>query len=161
MQSAYHTLPSINGVDQKDGAGFRAREVVFTPGPHAVRFSLDIAPAYPAEARVARWRREVTLDRRRREVVLAEEYALAEVREPVRLHFVTPLGPDVVAPGRIVLSGYELLYDRKRFDATVEEQAVEDGRLQPIWGGRLFRIILTARARATTGAHRIVVRAAR
>jgi hypothetical protein len=174
MQSAWHTLPAINGVDQKDGADFRARDVVFTPGPEAVRFSLDIAPAYPPEARVTRWHREVTLDRRRREVILSEDYRLAEVREPVRLHLVTPLAPDVSIPGRIALSrpgrppvsaggeaGHELLYDRRRFDATVEEQAVEDGRLQPIWGARLFRILLTARDRATRGAHRIVVRAAR
>jgi hypothetical protein len=174
MQSAWHTLPAINGVNQQDGMEFRARDVVFTPGPEIVRFSVDIAPAYPAEARVTRWRREVSLDRRRREVVLAEEYTLAEAREPVRLHFVTPLAPDLGAPGRIALSqpgrppvsaggeaGHELLFDRKRFDATVEEQTVEDARLQPVWGGRLFRIILTARDRAITGAHRIVVRAAR
>ena len=52
MQSAWHNLPVVNGVDQQDGAAFRAREVVFTPGRDAVRFSLDIAPAYPPEAKL-------------------------------------------------------------------------------------------------------------
>jgi hypothetical protein len=174
MQSQWHTLPAINGFDQKDGADFRARDVVFLPGPDAVRLSLDIAPAYPAEARVTRWRRELTLDRRRREVVLTEDYALGEAREPVRLHFVTPLSADVSAPGQVILSrpgrppvsaggeaGHVLAYEPKRFTATVEEMAVDDSRLRPIWGSRLFRILLTARGKALRDTHRIVVRPAR
>ena len=38
---------------------------------------------------------------------------------------------------------------------------VDDGRLQPIWGDRLYRIVLTARERSPRGSHRIVVRSAR
>ena len=174
MQSAWHNLPAINGVDQGAGAAFRARDVAFTPGRDTVRLSLDIAPAYSPEARVTRWRREVTLDRKRREVVLAEEFALGEAREPARLHFLTPLAADVATPGRVVLSptggvpvsaggeaGHVLLYDGKRFTATVEEKSVTDARLRPIWGDRLFRIVLTARHRSRRGSHRIVVRSAR
>jgi len=172
MQSQWHTLPAVNGVDQGAGAEFRARDVVFTPGRDAVRFSLDIAPAYPTEAKVTRWRREVTLDRKKGEVVLAEDYLLGEAREPVRLHFVTPLAPDVSTRGRVILShpgrppvsaggeaGPVLAYDPKRFTAAVEEQAVDDSRLRPIWGDTLYRIVLTARDLAPRGAHRVVVRA--
>lgn len=172
MQSAWHNLPAINGVDQGAGAGFRAADVTFSSRPGAVRLSLDIAPAYPAEAKVARWRREVTLDRRKREVVLAEDYALTEAREPVRLHFITPLAGDLSKPGRIVLAppgggpvlaGGEprpvLLYDAGRFTASIEERAVTDSRLRPVWGGRLYRIVLTAHDRSLRGSHRMVIRA--
>jgi hypothetical protein len=170
MQSAWHNLPVVNGVDQGAGAEFRARDVAFAPGRDAIRLSLDIAPAWPPEAKVARWRREVTLDRRKREVVLAEDYALGEAREGVRLHFVTPLAPDVSTPGRVGLArpggtsvsgGATLLYDARRFAAGVEEKAVTDARLRPVWGERLYRVVLTARDRAPRGSHRIVVRAAR
>jgi hypothetical protein len=173
MQSAWHNLPAIGGLDQGAGAGFRARDVVFTPGRETVRLSLDIAPAYPPEAKVTRWRRDVTLDRKKGEVVLAEEYALGEAREPVRLHFLTPLAVDVATPGRVALSrpgrvpvsaggeaGQVLLYDGKRFTASVEEKAVTDARLRPIWGDRLYRVVLTARERSARGSHRLVVRAA-
>jgi hypothetical protein len=173
MQSAWHNLPAINGLDQGAGAEFRAREVAFAPGRDVVRFSLDIAPAYPKEAKVTRWRREVTLDLKKREVVLAEDYALAEAREPVRLHFVTPLTADASTAGRVLLSrqgaapvpaggesSYVLAYDGKRFEASVEVKAVTDSRLRPVWGERLFRIVLTARHRALRGRHRIVVHAA-
>jgi hypothetical protein len=174
MQSGWHNLPTINGLDQKDGAGFRARDVVFSSRPEAVRFSLDIAPAYPPEAKVTRWRREVTLDRRKREIVLAEDYALGAWAEAVRLHFMTPLAADVSTPGRVDLAksgrasvsaggepGPALLYDAGRFTASLEEKIVTDPRLQPVWGERLFRIVLTARGRAVRGSHRIVVHAVR
>jgi hypothetical protein len=38
---------------------------------------------------------------------------------------------------------------------------VDDARLQPIWGDRLHRIVLTGRETATRGSHRIVVRSVR
>ena len=174
MQSAWHSLPAVNGLDQGAGAEFRAHQVAFAPGRDTVRFSLDIAPAYPPEAKVTRWRREVTLDRKKREVVLAEDYALGEAREGVRLHFVTPIAPDVSTPGCVALAGpgggpasdgsvagAVLLYDAGRFTASVEEKAVTDARLQPVWGNRLFRIVLTAREKVARGSHRLVVRAAR
>ena len=50
-------LAAVNGLDQGAGAEFRAREVSFSPGRDVVRFSLDIAPAWPSEGKVARWRR--------------------------------------------------------------------------------------------------------
>jgi hypothetical protein len=171
MQSAFHNLPAINGADQSPGAESRAREVVFTPGRDVVRFSLDIAAAYPPEAKVIRWRRDVMLDRKRREVVLAEDFVLGEAREPVRLHFMTPLAPDVSRSGQVVLTrsarvpvsaggeaGHVLLYPSKRFAASIEELPVDDARLRPVWGDRLYRIVLTARDRATRGSHRLVVR---
>jgi hypothetical protein len=174
MQSQWHTLPAINGLDQRDGADARARDVAFAPGRDAVRFALDIAPAWPAEAKVARWRREVTLDRRRGEVALAEDYALGEAREPLRLHFVTPLAVDATSPGRVVLrfpaapqasrgaaSALVLAYDPARFSAAVEQRVVDDARLRPIWGERLARVILAAHKAALRGSHRIVLRAER
>jgi hypothetical protein len=165
MQSGWHNLPAIGGHDQREGAAFRARDVAFAARPEAVRFSLDIAPAYPPEARVVRFRREVTLDRRRREVVLAEEYALGAASEPVRLHFLTPLTASLPAPGRVALSGaavpaHLLEYDPRRFAASVETREVDDARLSAVWGERLQRVVLTARTAGVRGSHRIVVRRA-
>ena len=45
--------------------------------------------------------------------------------------------------------------------ASVEEKVVTDGRLRPMWGDRLYRIVLTARERSLRGSHRVVVRSAR
>jgi hypothetical protein len=166
MQSQWHNLPAINGMDQGAGIAFRARDVVFESGPQAIRLSLDIAPAWPAEAQVTRWLRTVSLDRARQEVTIDEEFALAAAREPVRLNFLTPIAADVSRPGRVRLAGtsgraHELVYDAAQFAASVEPRRIDDPRLAPVWGDQLFRVALVARQPRLAGQYRIVVREAR
>ena len=163
MQSAYHNLPTINGVMQKDGAAFRARDVRHQASADRASLHMDLAPAYPAEAAVDRWERTVTLDRRARTVSVDERYALREWKAPVRLNLMTPLRPDVSRPGEIRLredgtnAAYVVRYDPARFDATSEEIPIADARLRPVWGARLARVVLVAKDRALRGEHRFTV----
>jgi hypothetical protein len=165
-QSAYHNLPTINGVMQKDGAQYRAERVQYTPSRNDVRFSLDIAPAYPAEAQVERWERTVALHRASNEVELAESYALRAFKEPVKLSLMTPLVPETGRPGEVRLraadggKSYVLRYDAAKFTATAEEIPIADARLRPIWGTRLARVVLTAKGRTLRDAYRITLRVA-
>jgi len=179
MQSGWHNLPVVNGADQRDGAAFRARDVAFAATSGSARLSLDLAPAYPPEAQVRRFRREVTLERRRGEVVLSEDYALGACREPLQLHFLAAAEPDASEPGRVVLRPWRersaaaggegspadrpwvLAYDARQFDLRVEPKEIADERLTPVWGDRLYRIVLVARGCAASGRHRLVVRPGR
>ena len=84
-------------------------------------------------------------------------------REPLRLHFLTPLVPDASVDGRVRLPDpggrtHELVFDAGRFTAAAEEKRIEDRRLSRAWGERLFRVVLTARACRPRDAHRVVVR---
>jgi hypothetical protein len=163
MQSAYHNLPTINGVMQRDGAAFRARDVRHQANAERASLHMDLAPAYPAEAAVDRWERTVSLDRRARTVSVDERYALREWKAPVRLNLMTPLRPDVSRPGEIRLredgtnAAYVVRYDPARFDATSEEIPIADARLRPVWGARLARVVLVAKDRALRGEHRFTV----
>ena len=51
MQSQYHNLPQINGIDQKDGKEYAAQLISHMDG----LLCLDIAIAYPEEAAVKSW----------------------------------------------------------------------------------------------------------
>jgi hypothetical protein len=167
MQSAYHNLPTINGVMQKEGSEYRAGDVSFRGTPSAATFSLDLAPAYPAEAAVGQWRRTLTLDRRAGEVELRERYLLRSLREPVRLSLMTPLAVDVSRQGEVRLSdpsdgrSYLIAYDASRFSATTEEIPLADARLRRVWGERLARVVLTGTGRSLRDEYRITVREAR
>ena len=50
MQSQYHNLPTINGVGQKAGEIYRAKDVVYNATENQAEISMDIAPAYPANS---------------------------------------------------------------------------------------------------------------
>ncbi len=63
MQSAWHNLPSINGIQQSFGRRYQSSSVTFTtlPDTSAAEFSLDMAGAYPDSASCRSWRRAYTL----------------------------------------------------------------------------------------------------
>ncbi len=165
MQSAYHNLPSINGFLQKDGRQFHAENVVYRADDAAATFSLDIARAYPAEARVKSWMRSLTLVRQK-SVELLESYSLEEFLKPFTLSLMTPLQVDLSIPGQVRLkdakseAGLDLavFYDRARFSVTAEEIPLTDARLSAVWGKRLARVQLTSLGASVQGEHRIVVR---
>jgi hypothetical protein len=164
MQSAYHNLPTINGVMQKEGLDYRASDVKFSRDDNEVRFSLDLAKAYPTAAQVESWRRSVALKRRQREVELQEEFVLRDSIEPVRLNLMTPLLVDTSIPGAVHLrdaSGarhYVLRYDPAKFRASSEEIPLQDARLRAMWGERLARVVLTGRGKALRDNYTVVVR---
>ena len=157
MQSGWHNLPAVNGVDQRPAPSSARATSSFPAECDAVRLSLDIAPAYPPEAKVARYRREVALDRKRAARSSSPRSTRSETcREPVRLHFLTPLAPDVATPGRVGSraraatpssrpAGARAPLRREALHGERRGEGVTDARLAPVWGDRLFRITLTAR----------------
>ena len=64
MQSAYHSLPTIDGVQQSPGEQFAARDVRYHAEDSYAEFALDIAGAYPPEAGLKRWLRTIRLESR-------------------------------------------------------------------------------------------------
>ena len=59
MQSAWHNLPSFDGIMQKDGAQYRAAGVSCSLSASSI--SMDIAPAYPSASPVSSYRRSTRL----------------------------------------------------------------------------------------------------
>jgi hypothetical protein len=164
MQSAFHNLPTINGVMQKDGLEYRAGDVRFSRDANEVRLSLDLAKAYPAAAHVQSWRRTVTLKRRQGEVDVQEEFVLEQANGPVELNLMTPLLVDTSIRGAVHLrdrSGtrhYVVRYDPSKFTAASEEIPLQDVRLRSVWGERLARVVLTRRGNARRDSYGITVR---
>jgi len=162
MQSAYHNLPTINGIMQAAGRQFQAKDVFFNETANRVTFSADIAAAYPAAAAVQRWQRRVTLDRTAPAVELEDRYELREWKEPARLSLMTPLSVDTSRPGEVHLAGrYLLTFDAHELQATVEEVPVSDQQLRSVWGDRVERLVLTTQGKVLRGGYRVVLRQSR
>jgi len=153
MQSAYHNLPTINGVMQKNGRSFSAKDVVYKKTDQSTQFSLDIAGAYPKEAGVKSWQRTVQLNRDKN-ITLVDQYVLDKVSGGVMLTFMTPCDVTIDKSGKLVLKGdgekfgsATVVYDAKKFDATTETVALDDRRLSRSWRTeQLTRIVLKAKS---------------
>jgi hypothetical protein len=144
MQSGYHNLPAVNGVDQHEGRAYGARDVVYAADDASASLSLDIAGAYPPEAGLARWQRTCRLHRDGSGVEIIDDARLA-APGTVRLHYVTAAPPQVEAPGRVRVGDAVLRYPAAlRVD--IEEIPLTDVLLTSAWGDRLYRLIFTAEA---------------
>ena len=149
-QSAYHNLPTINGVMQRQGGEFSAGRIQYENGDRHAQLRLDIAGAYPPEAAVKSWTRTIRLNRGRN-VEVIEQMKLERWISPPELNLVTPLSPSTAAAGEIVLSDGEtkalLNYQPDRFAVELDTLDLDDGRMRDSWGRRLYRIVLRAQKR--------------
>ncbi|MFN8563826.1 MAG: heparinase II/III family protein [Anaerolineae bacterium] len=156
MQSAYHSLPTIDDVQQQPGEQFAARDVAYTAADDAAQLALDIAGAYPPEAGLKRWRRTIRLNRGR-SVTVEDDYELDHTPHRLTLSLLTASRVTLEGAGVIRLSAADLpdgrvsaggvvRYDGGRFTASVEAIAITDDRMRPVWGDCLYRILLSATA---------------
>jgi hypothetical protein len=152
MQSAFHNLPTIDGIMQQAGREFRARDVRYKADAARAELALDIAAAYPPEAGIASWRRRLVLERSER-VLLEDAYGLDRAR-PIAWSFMSWRRPKAEGAGRIALVQPDaatgarrlaLVYDARALEPKIETIEIEDSRLQAAWGGRVYRIVLASR----------------
>ena len=155
MQSQYHNLPQINGIDQKDGKEYAARIVSHKDG----QLTLDIAGAYPAEAAVKTWNRTVLT--MKSGIYVTEEYELRDFIAPTRLLFITTVKPEISQNARpfVRLGSHRIDYNSSQLSATIEEISDHlDPVLQQMWGQQMYRIILTVKSTKTKNKIKYTIR---
>ncbi len=166
MQSAFHNLPTINGVSQKDGREFAAKDVHYTVNDRTASLSMNIAPAYPPEAGVVSWQRTLSLDRGK-EVIIRDASELKSVPNGISLTLMTCTEPLIGTPGRVVLGSLsdqktatpaEIVYDPALFSVQVEPIEILDSQLQSSWGTLIWRILLSMKKPALANEFTIRVR---
>ncbi len=160
MQSQYHNLPKINGVDQKEGRNFVATNTTFNANPKKVTFSTDISKAYPEAAAVEKWVRTYTLDRGDK-FTINDNYVLSEVKDaPTTLNFVTNCEVVKTASGKLQLAGdgfiLQMSYNTKNVTPEVEYTKITDAGLKRYWDG-INRIVFTLNNPKEKGKSEIVV----
>jgi hypothetical protein len=142
-RSNYHNVPTINGVEQHVGKEYAARNVTFNSDDKQLRFSLDIAKAYPEEAKVDFWNRTYTLNRGK-SLVIQDKYKLTEVKGETWLNFLTCCKATEVKPGLVQLKTGEVTVDisfnPKTLSPVIEEFDTNDKTVEVSWGNRLTRL---------------------
>jgi len=152
MQSAYHNLPTIGGVQQLPGAAYAARDVVYRSDDEAAALNLDIAGTYP-EGVLTNWSRGICLDRGVA-LTLTDEFELGDQSSgPLELNLMTACQVQDKGGGRVhlvsrdlgrgVAGSAQLLWDVPGATLTVDRIDLQDRQLRNAWGEALFRLRFT------------------
>lgn len=153
MQSGYHNLPTINGVDQKEGRKFEAKDVKYTAAKNKTSLSLNIADAYPEEAQVVFWNRTISLVRSK-QIEITEDYQLKSFVKPVVINLLSAYDVTISNNNVFLSNGinrFELKYDHKKFKPVAEIIILDDPRLTGVWGKQLTRIRLESKDKTLIG----------
>lgn len=151
MQSAYHNLPTVNGVQQRPGLDARAENVDYSCDAASARFCLDIAGTYPNEAGITEWRRCCTLHRGDDACVeIVDEFRLSRLTDDITMSLMTCCEHDLGKPGVIAFKvdgGKDVVmtYDASALSATSERIDIVDKRLLDVWGDHIYRITLRSK----------------
>jgi len=156
MQSGYHNLPVIDGLDQHDGAIFCATDVITSMTEQEASISMEIGTAYPFEENgkpQRTYRRRVAFDKVNSTITLED----TTDSDDVVLNFITYEKPVIVETATAVPSfsedgagirpntmriGDAILTWKSADLITVETLPITDRRLQTAWDHDLYRIRL-------------------
>ncbi len=167
MQSGYHNLPTIGGLDQHEGSSYRATDIKQEAGEDRAEISMELIGAYPLPESGHSYRRQVLLDKVQEYVVLQDETDCKDVI----LNFITYDKPECGDTGTspenawgrdkchqkpgcmkttcppcdgfvIKLGDSRLVFTGAELLA-IETLPITDPRLQAAWDHDLYRIRLT------------------
>lgn len=157
MQSAYHNLPTINDVMQKEGQKYAAKDVEYKSAEGFAQLKMDIAPAYPDEVGINSWLRTVRLNRGD-DAQIVDSFDLKTKSRNIVQNLITPCEIVRQQPGLLVLRDLKkqlemtMQYDSQKLILECETININDEKISTIWGGHLYRIKLrpkTAMAKDT------------
>ena len=154
MQSAYHNLPTINGVMQKEGRQYAAKGVAYESGEGFAQLKMNIAPAYPDEAGVNSWLRTVRLNRGK-DLQIVDSFDLKQQSQDIVQSLMTPCEIIRNKPGLLVLRDSEeqlemaIGYDSQKLSLESETINLNDERISSVWDSRLYRIVLRPKTTTT------------
>ena len=157
MQSAYHNLPTINGIMQKEGRQYAAGDVEYESVEDFAQLKMNIAPAYPDKAGINSWFRTVRLNRGQ-DVQIVDSFALKAQSRDIVQNLITPCEIVRDEPGLLVLRDSQeqlemaIRYDSEKLSSESKSIDIDDEKISTIWGGHLYRIELrpiTATAKDT------------
>jgi hypothetical protein len=145
MQSTYHNLPLINGIPQSPGGQYKASNSSYKATNSKVSFTTDITKAYPAEAKVQKWIRGYTLDRKKG-FFINDNFQLTENQGKTELHFLTPWDCNITKPGSIELKKDNITmvmnYKPSEYEAEIQTINIDDPKLRGVHGDMLSMIVL-------------------
>jgi len=150
-RSEYHNLPIINGIGQKEGRAFEAKDVKETINDKESSLQMNIASAYPEAAGIQSWLRKVKLNREKESVEIADEYQLNATPTSIEQVFMTVCKVDSLSMGQLRFTSVndkilDLKFDPKIWNVKLDTPSFEGMEYESFnnkWNGKkITRVIL-------------------
>lgn len=153
MQSAYHNLPTINGVMQKDGANYGATDTAVSFTDTCCKIQMNIASAYPPNAKTAYYMRELALNKNRG-IQIRDTFQMTELSANAKiddtsviLSFMTyekPILSDRKSCLLFQIGNIGFLHIVGASFLQIEGIPITDSRLKSAWEHDIYRILVKA-----------------
>jgi len=143
IRSDYHNCVQVSGVDQIDGRDYYSQDVECVQDENVSRISMELKNAYPQDAGIVSWKRDIELNRKNQSIAITDNFSLDKSR-PVSRFLVAAVKPEVTPDGiRFEVGGEKVLVQSSGdCDVIIEEIPLTESRLRRNWGEMLYRIIL-------------------
>ncbi|MFB0907739.1 MAG: heparinase II/III family protein, partial [Spirosomataceae bacterium] len=159
-QSEYHNLPIINGVGQRNGREFEAKNVDYKKSDQNINFTLDIAKSYPEEAMVNSWKRNLNFDKNKAIITVSDSYSLGTATSLEHV-FMSVANVDISEKGKIKLTegdaNLTINYDAKTWNISTgfpSTEGMEYKSFKTKWDGKqVQRIVLKHTTPKKDGTH--------
>ena len=133
MQSAWHNLPTFEGVQQLPGAEYAARDVQTTGNS----ITGELSGAYPSLSGLTTYRRAVSISEQG--IILLDK---TDYPGPVELTLLTVQKPAPAPDGLTVGTPGGIRFDAQAVNAQVTPVPVTDPRLRTAWPETIYKITL-------------------
>lgn len=160
IQSAYHNLPTINGVQQGNGTAYRATEHKYKTNGNASELRFELAEAYPKQAGLRGFSRFLQLDRSSQRITVEDSYKQADA-QPITWSFMTCRKPEVQGASILLpprsrdrSKAVTMGFDSKLMTAKVETVLLDDPLQKASWGEAVYRILISVATPAAAGSAR-------
>ncbi|MCM1539851.1 MAG: heparinase II/III-family protein [Blautia sp.] len=141
MQSCYHNLPTIEGLDQHDGEEYRATEVETAFQDTESGISMELSGAYPLKTCKKHYTRSIFFDKIKDRILLKDSTDAGNVI----LNFITYEKPSVT-DGHMEIGSLAQACFSGAAPMAVEVLPITDARLRTAWDHDLYRIQLAMTA---------------
>jgi hypothetical protein len=156
MQSGWHSVPTICGLEQAPGAPRAARDVIPRIEEHKAGLSLELAGAYPRSG-IESWRRDANLDRRTGQVRVTESWRLSSAGGSTGVNLIVA-GAVEIGEGHATITALDdagtvrLNWTPTDAPCTATVRPLDDPWLSAVWGRRLTRLEIDVSALGSIGA---------
>jgi hypothetical protein len=151
MKSSYHSVPTVDGIEELPGKEYRSRDESCDVDNQTV--TMDLAPSFPKEAGIVSMIRTVSLDGG---TVTVKDDVLADHEADIHFNYLTLDEPKVLTPGVLDIgSGRTMTYDTS-LKLDVERvinftKPIDDLDFKGSWGREcLWRVVLSSKSKSAS-----------